>query len=180
MPRSSHLEPHLTAAELHTRFRAARAADVKQRWQVLWLVATGTPATRAATLAGLNERSARRILARYNTRGPAAMEPPRRKTGGRAALLDDAGRAALATALRSPAPDGGVWTGPAVARWIAARIGRAFVLPRVGWTYLRRAGFTLRRPRPRHARADPAAQDAFKKKGSPPRSRPSGTRTPTR
>jgi transposase len=37
------------------------------------------------------------------------------------------------------------------------------VHPQRGWEYLRRLGYTPQVPRPQHAQADPAAQDAFKK-----------------
>jgi len=54
---------------------------------------------------------------------------------------------------------------------MAARLGRP-VAPQRGWEQLRALGLTPQRPRPREERADPAAQAAFKKGGSPPRSRP--------
>ncbi len=49
-----------------------------------------------------------------------------------------------------------------MARWIEERVGRK-VWPQRGWVYLRDLGMTLQRPRPRHVKADPGAQDAFKK-----------------
>ena len=53
-------------------------------------------------------------------------------------------------------------TGRKVAAWIKEHTGRQ-VHPQRGWEYLRRLGGTLRVPRPRHAKADPAEQDALKK-----------------
>ncbi len=47
------------------------------------------------------------------------------------------------------------------ATWIAGVVGHPVSAQR-GWEYLRRLGFTPRVPRPRHAKADPAAQAAFK------------------
>ncbi len=47
-------------------------------------------------------------------------------------------------ALQGPAPDGGIWTGPKVAQWIAAKTGKRIYRQR-GWEYLRRlAGANLR------------------------------------
>ena len=66
--------------------------------------------------------------------------------------------------LGGPAPDGGLWTGRQVAHWIGAMLGRP-VDPARGWEWMRRLGFTPQRPRPRETRADPAAQDVFKKGG---------------
>ncbi len=64
--------------------------------------------------------------------------------------------------LQSPPADQGLWTGRKVAAWIKDKTGRQ-VHPQRGWEYLRRLGGTLRVPRPRHAKADPDEQEAFKK-----------------
>jgi len=79
-------------------------------------------------------------------------------------LLSAAQQQELAAAVQGPAPTGGLWTGPEVARWIAEKTGRAQVAPQRGHDYLRRIGMSPQLPRPRHTNADPAAQEAFKKK----------------
>ncbi len=58
----------------------------------------------------------------------------------------------LVTRLDGPAPEGGLWTGPKVGAWITAQTGQP-TRPQVGWTYLRRRGFPLQTPRPRHTQA---------------------------
>lgn len=68
----------------------------------------------------------------------------------------------MSQALDGPGPDGGRWSGPQVATWISQQVGHR-VPPQRGWEYLRRLGFTPRVPRPRHAKADPLAQEAFKR-----------------
>ena len=75
-------------------------------------------------------------------------------------------RAALAAALTHAPPDGGVWTGPKAAAWMSEMLGHA-VHPQRGWEALRRLGWTSKVPRPRHAKADPGAQAAFKKTSRP-------------
>jgi transposase len=102
------------------------------------------------------------IVRRYAEGGPGGPGDRRRGNAGAKPLLDRAQRAALAQALRGAPPEGGLWSGPKVAAWIAATTGRQ-VHPQRGWEYLLKLGFTLQRPRPRHAKADPAAQAAFKK-----------------
>jgi len=49
-----------------------------------------------------------------------------------------------------------------VAAWIKDKTGRQ-VHPQRGWEYLKRLGGTLLVPRARHAKANQAEQDAFKK-----------------
>ena len=66
-------------------------------------------------------------------------------------------------ALTAPPGDGGLWTGPKVAAWMAARLGRK-VWPQRGWDYLRRLGHSPQVPRPRHAKAaSPEEQAEYKK-----------------
>jgi transposase len=79
------------------------------------------------------------------------------------ALLSARQQAELDQALQSPPADGGLWSGPKVAQWIAKKTGRAHVHPQRGWDYLQRLNYSGQRPRPRHANADEAAQTAFKK-----------------
>jgi transposase len=78
------------------------------------------------------------------------------------ALLSARQQAELDQALQSPPADGGLWSGPKVAQWIAKKTGRAHVHPQRGWDYLQRLNYSGQRPRPRHANADEAAQAAFK------------------
>ena len=85
-------------------------------------------------------------------------------------LLSAQLQAQLVAALEEPPPDGGLWTGRKVAQWILARTGRK-VYPQRGWEYLKRLGTSLRVLRPRHAKADAAAQEACKKNFLKPRER---------
>jgi transposase len=102
------------------------------------------------------------IVRRYNEAGPEGLGDRRRGNAGAEPLLDEARRAALAEALGGAPPEGDPWSGPKVAAWIARTTGRE-VRPQRGWDYLKKLGFALKRPRPRHARADPEARAAFKK-----------------
>jgi hypothetical protein len=81
--------------------------------------------------------------------------------------------------LATPPSDGGLWTGPKVAAWMAGELGLAEVLPQRGWEALKAINWSVQKPRPRHpAGATPEEREVFKKSwpGSLPRSRPS-TRT---
>lgn len=160
------LAPHLSVEELHRRYRRAEDPVARSQWQMLWLLAKGTPTAQVAATTGYTVRWVQEIARRYRA-GPAAIGDRRHGNPGAAPLLDRTQQERLRAALGGPAPDGGVWTCRQVAVWIGAAIGRPVDAAR-GWEWMRRLGFTPQRPRPRETRADPEAQEAFKKGGSPP------------
>lgn len=177
MPKHLTIAPHLSVDELERRYRRARDPVARSHWHIVWLLAAGRASGEVAAATGYSVDWVRTIAHRYDEGGPAGLGDRRHANPGAAPLLDAAGQADLHAALNQPPPDGGLWTGPKVAAWIAVRVGRPVAAQR-GWEYLRRLGFTPQRPRPRHAAADPTAQAAFKKGGSPPPSVPSAGRTP--
>jgi hypothetical protein len=71
--------------------------------------------------------------------------------------------AELAEAVRGPAPEGDEWLGRTVAAWIAEKLGRP-VHVQLGWVYLVRLEGKRRKPRPQQVQANPAEQEAFKKR----------------
>lgn len=165
MARQLALAPHLSAEELHQRYRTAEDPVARSQWHMLWLLATGRPTAAVAETTGYSVRWVQEVARRYRA-GPSGIGDRRHTNPGAVPLLDAAQQAALRTALGGPAPDGGLWTGRQVAAWMSQALGRP-IHPQRGWEWLRRLGFTPQRPRPRETRADPAAQDAFKKGGSP-------------
>src|SRR4051794_33461254 len=71
--------------------------------------------------------------------------------------------------LREPPPDGGLWTSPKVAAWMASELGLARVAPQRGWEAMKAIGWSVQKPRPRHpASATPEEREAFKKSSSRP------------
>jgi transposase len=70
---------------------------------------------------------------------------------------------ALETALRGPAPDGGLWTSPKVATWIKKKTGKQLHAT-TAWRAMRAAGFSLQIPRPRHRQAATADEQTALKK----------------
>lgn len=168
MARSLHLPLHLAVADLERRYRRARDPVERTHFQIIWQWARGQPTAAVAATVGYSVDWVRTIAGRYRAGGPDALGDRRHGNPGAAPLLDAAGKLALQTTLADPPPDGGLWTGRKVAAWMEQRLGRPVATQR-GWEYLRGLGLTPQRPRPREYRADPDAQDAFKKGGSPPR-----------
>lgn len=169
MARSLRLPPHLTLDELEQRYRRARDPVARSQWQILWLLSSGMPTAEVARVSRYSVNWVREIARRYREDGPTGIGDRRHTNPGAAPLLDAAQQEQLRQALSGPAPDGGIWTCRSVASWMSQTLGRPVGQQR-GWEWMRRLGFTPQRPRPRETRADPAAQEAFKKGGSPRRS----------
>ena len=157
--------PHLPVAELERRYRAAADPVARSHWQIVWLLARGSPTAAVADATGYSENWVREIARRYRAGGPGGLGDRRHGNPGGAPLLAPAQQEELRAALAGPAPDGGLWTCRKVADWIGERVGRPVAEAR-GWEYLRKLGFTPQRPRPRGTRADPDAQRAFQGGGS--------------
>jgi hypothetical protein len=73
----------------------------------------------------------------------------RRRGNKSAGQLTPAQLAELYDALQKEPPDGGLWSGPQLARYVRDRWGVA-VCPQTGWRWLKKLGFRLVVPRPRH------------------------------
>ncbi len=170
MPRRITLKSHLTTDELYRRYRACRHPQEKLRWRALYLISGGELANHAARRVGRSSGWITELARRYNERGAEAVPDARGQVApGRRPRLDAEAAQALDLALRSEPADGGLWTAPRVARWIAERTGVA-VNQSTAWRVMRRLGFTLQMPRPHHARAATEEEQTAFKKSSPRRS----------
>ena len=129
----------LSRAEIALRSTSASSAIERRRWQVIGMLADGLPLDEIVAATGCRPRTIRQIAQRYRACGPAALADGRQRSRGAAPLLAAEQQRDLGQALQKPAPDGGVWTGPKVARWIAGRTGKR-VHRQCGWEYLRRLG----------------------------------------
>ncbi len=166
MSRPRYLAPHFTVEQLEERYKACRCRTERTRWQAMWLTAKGYSTVAVLDATGLGRTTFQMALRRYNADGPAGLRDRRHDNPGQAPLLTAELAAELGEALAGPAPDGGLWNGRKVAGWMAARLGRP-VGERAGQRALHRLGYTTRRPRRRHALADPQAQEDFKKGALP-------------
>ena len=168
MGRHIHLQPHLSVDDLERRYRTAKEPHERSWWQILWLLAQGRTATELAGVTGYSAYWIGQLAKRYNEHGPAGMHNRQHTTSRRAApLLSAALQEELRQALAAPAPEDDRWSGRTVAEWMRIRLGRPGrpVSRYRGWVYLQRCNPRPRHglPRPRHALADHAEQEAFKK-----------------
>ncbi len=154
---------HLSAAELGRRCRAARGRVERGHLQVVWLRGRGRNAAEVARVMGLSGPWVAEIVRRYNEGGADGLGDRRRGNVGAKPLLGAGDEAALRAALAAPPADGGLWTGPKVAAWMGARLGRK-VWPQRGWDYLRKLGHSPQVPRPRNAKAASPEEQAEHKK----------------
>jgi transposase len=142
---------HLPPEEVGRRYRHCPDPKEKTRWHLIWLLlrpGESLNCERAAPLVGLSDVHARAVLRRWNAQGPGGLADRRRanRSPGR---LTPAQQAELFEALQGEPPDGGLWSGPKVAAYARTRFGVA-AHPSTGWRWLRKLGFRLAVPRPRH------------------------------
>src|SRR4051794_3220664 len=154
---ASGLAAHLSPAELGRRYRAARSPVERSHLQIVWLLSRGRGEREVAQVTGYGRRWVGEVARRYDEGGPDGLGDRRRGNAGARPLLGAEDEAALRAALAEPPADGGLWTGPKVATWMAARLGRK-VWPQRGWGYLKKLGYsgpgrgTPRRRAPRSRR----------------------------
>ena len=155
---------HLRVAELQVRWRESRDATLARHYQVIWLLAEGRSCAEVAGLTGFVRRWVEELVVRYNRFGPSSLGDRRRGNGAKPQILTPEVLALLRERVMTPPDDGGVWTARKVALVMATALGLARVAEQRGWEALRAIGWTIQRPRPRHAQAaTPEAQAAFKK-----------------
>ena len=145
---------HLPVDEIRRRYLAAQRPGERTRWHAVWLLADAWPQRTPEQVAALVGRSAvfvRNTLKRWNHAGPDGLVD-RRRHNRRAPKLSPAQQAELFAALQKRPPDGGLWSGPKVAAFVLARFG-VEVRKQTGWDWLRKLGFRLKVPRPRHPKS---------------------------
>src|SRR3954453_10027330 len=171
------LAAHLSPAELGQRYRAARSPVERSHLQIVRLLSQRRGEREVARVTGYGRRWVAEIARRYDEGGPDGLGDRPRGNAGPRPFLGAEDEAALRVALAAPPSDGGLWTGPEVAAWMGARLGRK-VWPQRGWDYLRKLGHSPQVPRPRHAKAAGAEEQAAYKKSWPPRWTSTARRSP--
>lgn len=147
------LTPHLSSAELEYEYKAAADPVAKSHFHALWLVSEGYAVAEVARLLSFSGRWVHTLIKRYNEQGPVALSDRRGGNGAKPRLLTPDALAALKQRIEAPPDDGGLWSGPKIARWLADFHGLKAVHDQRGWDALVAIGYSIQKPRPRHPHA---------------------------
>jgi transposase len=174
------IKPHLSSAELEHHYETAAEPIAKSHFHALWLLSRGYDIEETAEILSFSTRWVRNLIKRYNEGGPERLGDQRVYNGTEPTILTPAALEALKQRLRTLPDDGGQWTGPKIARWLAQFHKLKSVHDQRGWDALVAIGYSIQQPRPRHPQAATRQERARLKKNSKPPLPASGasTRTP--
>ena len=156
----------LTPLGLRTWARREARGRAAARAYAIANALEGMSRAQAAWCAGMERQALRDAVVRYNAEGLAGLDdrpkgrPPRKLTPAQEAELKG-------LVLRGPDPESdgiSTWTLADLCRLVEARFGRSYH-PGALWKVLRRLGLSWQKARPSHPKGDPAAREAFKKRG---------------
>ena len=144
------IKAHLSSVALEARYEAAADPVGKSHFHALWLLSCGYEVEEVAELLSFSPRWVRALIKRYNEGGPEALGDQRIHNGTEPTILTPAALAALKQRIKTPPDDGGLWTVPKIARWLAKFHGFQSVHDQRGWDALIAIGYSIQQPRPRH------------------------------
>ena len=119
----AHVADHLSVSALEQRYRSCTDATAARHVQTIWLLAKGHHIAEVAATVSFARRWVERLLARYNAQGLQALGDLRHRNGARPSVLKPDLLDKLKDRLCEPPPDGGLWTSPKVAAWMASELG---------------------------------------------------------
>lgn len=149
-----------SAEELYRQYAAERDVPRRQRLQALWLVRAGRGSAEASRIAGVGRRSLERWLGWYRRGGLA--EVLRRVPGHAAPGTPGRLTGEQQQALVARVSEGAFRTYDEARQWVAEQFGVTYSYQGM-YSVLARLEIHPRVPRPMAAKADPAAQAAWKK-----------------
>jgi len=160
------IKAHLSSFELEARYEAAADPVAKSHFHALWLLSLEYEADEVAELLSFSTRWVRELSKRYNEGGPEALGDQRIHNGTKPTILTSEALTALKQRIKTPPDDGGLWTGPKIARWFAKFHGLKSVHDQRGWDALIAIGYSIQQPRPRHPQAATEGDRSALKKSS--------------
>ncbi|WP_240695483.1 helix-turn-helix domain-containing protein, partial [Thermus tengchongensis] len=119
---------HLTLRELERRYKKAKDPVEKTRFQAVYHAAKGLSAKEIARITLQTPRWVHATVRRYNLLGPEALRDGRHSNPGARPKLTPEETLKVLEALEGPPPDGGLWTGPKLQRWVAEHLGKRLSL----------------------------------------------------
>jgi len=157
-----HVAEYHSLEELQRLIRQQTEARLLLRFQMVFLAKRGQTAPQIASLLGVSRRLVQVWVHRYNVDGLPGLADRRR--GGNRRRLTDAQEQQIQDYLDLQAqdPQAGVRRAEDLRTWIQREFGKLYSLTGL-YDLLHRLGYSCLMPRPRHHKADPAAQEAFKK-----------------
>jgi transposase len=155
---------HHSEQELERLASREKGADLAKRLRTVLLAKQGFTAPEVATCTGFSRRTVQDWVARYNQEGLRGLET-RPGRGRKGPLTAEEAERLQRRIEAGPLPEDGVCVlrGLDVQRILQQEFGKLRSLDSV-YRLLHRLGFSSLVPRPRHPKADPAAQEEFKKK----------------
>jgi transposase len=156
------VRPHLSIAELEQGYRTATEPIAKSHFHALWLLSRGYDIDETAEILSFSTRWVRILIKRYNEGGPSQLGDQRANNGTEPTILTPDALGELKERLKTPPDDGGVWTGPKIARWLAQYHGLKSVHDQRGWDALIAIGYSIQQPRPRHPQAASICRPAWR------------------
>lgn len=176
MSKPVHVAWSESADELYAHFTGERDRRRRQRLQAVWLVRRGESIAEAARVAGVGRRSLERWLAWYREGGLDAVltRLPGHGAQGQPSLLT----AAQQQALLAETATGIFRTYTEAREWVEQTFGVAYSYQGM-YTLLARFAVHPKVPRPHAAKADPAAQEGWKRGAWPLSSTRRGAPRPT-
>jgi transposase len=166
MPKKPDLAQHFSSAELKEKYLKNRDLIESRRWHLLWKISLGWTIKNSAVAVGYSYPYAQKILKRYNSCGEAGIINQKNQTSnhqrGKKRLLNSQQLEKLKQQIQQKPPDGGIWTGTKVARWIEQETGREKVWNQRGWDYLKKCNYSWQSPRQQHLKGDKLEQEIFK------------------
>jgi len=155
---------HLSVDALRERYVSSSDACASRHFQTIWLLAKGHAIAEVARMTSFAPRWIEQLAARYNAEGPESLGDLRRRNGTSATILKPEVLEKLRVRLQKPPGDGGKWTSPKIADWMAKELGLEKVCPQRGWEALKALGWSIQAPRPKNPKsATPEEAAAFKK-----------------
>jgi transposase len=151
----------LSSHELRSLAREQKDGPTRLRFVAIALIREGETCVEVARVLGMSRESIRLWLKRYRQEGPEGLKT--RRSPGRRPHLDEDQLMELRRMIEKESPSGQVnWTLKSLCRAIETSFGKSYSIGGLG-QLLNRLGYRKLTVRPRHAKADPDAQEAFKK-----------------